>query len=78
MRLQKKLDEAKPTNSKTDDILLKSITNDIFRQIKRSIDNYMYQIDIPEGTDKKWHMQKKQLGYETIVKELMKKKREIK
>lgn len=78
MRLKEKLNEAKLTNDKTDEILLRSVASSIFLQIKSSIGNYMYQIDIPEGVDKKWKTEKERLAYRTILKNLSKMEREIK
>lgn len=78
MRFKQKLEEANLTNSKTDEILLKRISNDIFRQIKRQVNDYMYQIDIPEGVDKNWKIRKKQLAYKTVVNNLNGMERDIK
>lgn len=67
MRLKNKLDEAKLSNTRTDEILLKSISNKVFRDIKSSIERYMGQIEIPLGVDKK---EKKKLAFKMIVKNL--------
>jgi len=70
MRLKQKLNETKLSNNKTDEILLKSATQGIFRIIKNSIDNYMGQIEVFQ--DKKWIKEKKKLAYRTIINNLEK------
>lgn len=79
MRFKQKLEEARPKHSlnKTDIILLKSAARSIIGNIRKAIDNYMHQIDIPDDADMKWKKEIKLAAYKEIVNNLSKMEKDI-
>ena len=72
MRFKQKLEE-EIGQDKIDKILLKSASNNIFRNIKREVDNYIGNISI----DKKDIQKKKIFAYKEILNNLSKREKEI-
>lgn len=77
MRFKQKLDEAKLTNNKTDETLLRGATRPVYEKMRRVIDNYMHQIELPMDSNKQWEKEKKRLAFRTIVKNLSKMEKDI-
>lgn len=77
MRFKQKLDEEKLTNNKTDETLLRGATRPVYEKMRRVIDNYMHQIELPMDSNKQWEKEKKRLAFRTIINNLSKMEKDI-